>query len=273
MPRTFRTVSDDLLEHAEAVALDFELRGYRVRAEHRDPGFPYTPTLVSTRARTTVIADIVAEVDLGRVNTWVNYARSTGRDTRLSVCVSAQAQITQADETALQDRGVGLYISEPGRVIERLAPQDLALNVTLPELAALPPRVREWLGPVYEQFGRAQWREGFGDACQVLETEARRYLKRGIQRKRISLRTKTGNIRTLTAAQIDKLTMGQLAEAFSQIQSKTQADSVIGQVLARVNKDRVGVTHHKGKAVTETRLRRNVGQHMWCVVGGLKELA
>jgi hypothetical protein len=68
------------------------------------------------------------------------------------------------------------------------------------------------------------------------------------------------------------LTLGQLAEAFGQIQNQNHADSIVGKVLALLNKDRVGVVHHKTKWTTEARLRRNVGKHMWNVVAALKEL-
>ena len=68
------------------------------------------------------------------------------------------------------------------------------------------------------------------------------------------------------------MTMGQLADTFANIQNQNQADSLIGQTLKKLNRDRVGVVHHKGKARTETRLRTNVGQHMWAIVAALRRL-
>lgn len=68
------------------------------------------------------------------------------------------------------------------------------------------------------------------------------------------------------------MTLGQLAVAFGEIQNQNYTDSAVGKVLALLNRDRVGVAHHKRKATTEARLRRNVGKHMWNVAAALKEL-
>jgi len=76
----------------------------------------------------------------------------------------------------------------------------------------------------------------------------------------------------LAASQINKMTMGQLVHAFGLIQAQNHADSTIHKVLAILNKDRIGVVHHKKKAWTEKRLRTNVGQHMWKIVAALKLL-
>jgi hypothetical protein len=81
--------------------------------------------------------------------------------------------------------------------------------------------------------------------------------------------TKAGNIRTLTPQKIGKLTLGQLAEVFAQIQNQNYSDVTI---LTRLNRDRVGVVHNKGEGGNRSRLRKNVGQHMWSVVTVLKEL-
>ena len=71
---------------------------------------------------------------------------------------------------------------------------------------------------------------------------------------------------------IDRMTLGQLAKAFGEIQNQNYSDATIGKVLQLTNKDRVGVAHHKRTAATETRLRRNVPKHMWNVVAAMKEL-
>jgi len=68
------------------------------------------------------------------------------------------------------------------------------------------------------------------------------------------------------------MTMGQLAETFRNIQAQNHADNVIGRALATINRDRVGVAHHKRRKTTERRLRTNVGQHMWTIVAAMKEL-
>jgi len=151
-----------------------------------------------------------------------------------SVNVSAEQIAT------LQQKGIGLYAVFEDRAVEQVVPVDLALNVQLPELNSLPRQVRELLGPVYEQFARSHWREGFEDACQVLETEARRYLHRWSRTGRIQVLRKHGPV-ALTAKEVNKMTMGQLAINFANIQAQNHADNVIGKALATVNRDRVAV--------------------------------
>ncbi len=126
------------------------------------------------------------------------------------------------------------------------------------------------LGPAYEQFARSQWREGFEEACQAFEVEARRYLKAGMRSGRVVIPNRRG---TTATADVDRLTMGQLADAFSRIQHQNYADAIIGQTLKAVNRDRVGVVHKKVLKRTENRLRGNVGRHMWSLIEALKVVA
>ncbi len=86
---------------------------------------------------------------------------------------------------------------------------------------------------------------------------------------RITVLRKKGPV-VLTAKQIDRMTMGDLAAEFARIQNQNHADSMIGQALAKINRDRVNVVHRKSKTTTERRLRVNVGQHMWTIVAALK---
>jgi hypothetical protein len=275
MPRrTFKNVSVELLEYAECAAIDFKNRGYHVSIERDDLGFPYTPTLLCKRQSTTIIVEFYSHILMDRVDDWVAFARSSGRDTRVAVCLPPKAKVAPKHEQELRSKGVGLYVATGSELIEKILPNDLALNIKLPALASLPAKVRQMLGPAYEQFNRSQWREGFEDACQAFENAARRYFKAGCapSRGRIVLIRRSGPY-IPTSQQINRMTLGQLALAFSQIQSQTHADQVIGQALSRINRDRVGVVHHKSKVTTENRLRTNVGRHMWTIVAAMKELA
>src|SRR5260370_32490131 len=123
-----------------------------------------------------------------------------------------------------------------------------------------------------DQFDRAQWREGFEDACQALEVQARRYFKKWTKTTRIKVLRK-GIPVALSNKEINKMTMGKLAETFGAIQSPNHADSIIEQALTTINKDRIGVAHHKAHKTTEKRLRTNVGQHMWTIVAALNLMA
>jgi len=267
----FRTVAEELLPCALAVHSHFSLHGYTVRIERAELGAPFTPTLTVSRDRTTLHLDVVQFVDLRRIREWVKYGKSTGSDTRLAVCVPSVTALTNGDRTELREMRVGLFALDGGGITESLPPQDLSLSVELPDLRALKPRVRRLLGHAYEQFDDGDWREGFEGGCQSFEVEARSYLKRGSKTGRIKIESKDGP-KQLASREIEGMTMGQLAQVFGRILAPTRLDEVIGQALAKLNKDRIGVVHHKRKKATENRLRRNVGRHMWVIVHALTEL-
>src|SRR5260370_22536715 len=184
--RVFKTVPDELLDSAEAIADDFQFRGYKVQVERAELGYPFTPALVCSRGKITTI---IVEVDSGivfrklssKLDEWGRYAGSTSKDTRVAVCLPHTANLTHRQMDALQDKGGGLFVAFNGRVAERIVPVDLGLNVALPELRSLAPEMRELLGDAYEQFNHTHWREGFEEACKVLETEARTYTSRCAQ--------------------------------------------------------------------------------------------
>jgi hypothetical protein len=272
MPRrAFRTVAEELLDAAEIAADHFANHGYSVRVEKHELGFPYTPTMICKRQSTTLIVEVDILARLKRLQEWVAFAKSTSRDTRIVLVIPAEAVIDAKSEAALRSLGIGLVAASEEGCVERLVGRDLALGVQLPELSQLPRKVQRILGPAYEQFGRGQWREGFEEACQALEREARRYLKAGLRSTRIKIVRKKDA--SPSASEVDKMTMGQLAGAFTSIESKNKVDSLIGETLKTVNKDRIGVAHHKAKKRTETRLRSNVGRHMWSVVAVMKEVS
>lgn len=272
MARQFLIIDVDLREHAECVADHYEQLGYSVRVERKEIGYPYTPALKCVRGQTTVIVEVDTSIPFRRVPDWTGYARSSGRDMRIVVTIPRDAPLTTDDESKLRKAGVGLLLSDGTSIEEAIPAHDLAINVALPELKNLPVRIRKILGPVYEQIKRAQWREGFEDACQVVADHAKKYLKDGLTRGRITLVTESGKRRNLTDKRIDKMTLGSLAIAFGQISNQSLTDAKIAKVLKRINPDRILVTHYKGKAAAETRLRKNVGQHMWSVIDALKEL-
>lgn len=272
MPRhQYKTVADELLEFTDIVITDFRNRGFRVGTERSRLGFPYTPTFVCTRGNTTIVVELDAQIRFPRLEDWVRYGSSCGRDTRVALCLPISVTVSGDDFAKLQQARIGLYNVSLSGLVEHFPPVDLGLNISLPVLASLPRNVRRFLGSAYEQFARSQWREGFEDACQVLEAEARRYLKRWSRTGRIQILRRRGPIR-LSDRQIDRLTMGQLVKTFSAIQAQNHADSVIGRALDQLNRDRIGVVHHKTRAITEKRLRSNVGQHMWVIIAALKEL-
>lgn len=170
----YKTLPDELLEYAEPLLIYFRHRGYRVRVEPNALGFPYTPTFICRRGKhTTIIVELDSRIRMDRLEDWVRYCQSSGKDMRLALCMPSSTNLTAQDEEPLRKKRIGLYgILVDRAVVERIAPVDLALNVALPELGRLPLSLRELLGSAYDQFDRAQWREGFEEACQALEGEA-----------------------------------------------------------------------------------------------------
>ncbi|HEX2051060.1 MAG TPA: hypothetical protein VHJ34_10595 [Actinomycetota bacterium] len=272
MPRhEYLTLADELIEYADTLAEYFEARGYRVRVEHSELNYPFTPTMECRRSSTTLIVELDVEIRLSRVEEWVRYARSCPRDTGVAIGLPHWATPTLKLETRLRDLGVGFYQIERDRAVELAPPRDLALRLELPDPMNLPRKVKQALGPAYDQFQRAQWREGFEDACKALETEARRYLKRGLRQGSIQILDSRGRTRHVSEDAIDRMTIGRLQETFVAIQNQTRTDAVLADALAKINRERVGVVHHKTR--TEPMLRRYVGQHIWTIVAALRALA
>lgn len=270
--REFLTVPDELLEVAEAIATDFEERGFKVLVEHSDLSYPFTPALVCKRKSTTVIIEVDKAVVMARLQEWGRYCGSCSRDTEVALALPADVVIPPAQEDRLRNLGIGIYRTSASGVTEVAPPRDLALQLKLPERRNLHPKLRKLLGSAYDQFNRAQWREGFEEACQALEEEARRYLKREVKAGRAVILDARGRPKTLTDKAIDKMTMGQLKDTFLAIRNLTRADSLIAEGLTRINKDRVRVAHHKAKGSAEAALRKNVGQHMWSIVSILRAI-
>jgi hypothetical protein len=127
-------------------------------------------------------------------------------------------------------------------------------------------------GSAFEKFEGEDWREGFDEAAQVVETAARGYLKSGVASGRLVVLDTRGNPRTLSPAQIDRMTMGQLKGAFGNIQPLNQRESIIYQVLEKVNPARIDVVHMRATAAAERRLRTSVGQHMWRLVTAMRAI-
>jgi len=269
---SFQTVPNELLEAAQAAARDFHGKGHKIKVEPRELRFPFTPTMVCKRGHTTVIVEVDSKPPTKRLRDWRAFCRSCDRDTRIALVLPATTALSANDLAKLGQDGIGVYSWTGASGLTEIAqPQDLALNLELPDLAAQPVRVRALLGAAYEQFARSHWREGFGDACQVLENEAKRYLARGFKSTRIKV-LKGGRPQALTKKKIESMTLGQIKDTFEAIISPSQTDSQIAQTLKALNPDRIGEAHRKSMAVTERKLRRNVGQHMWAVVNLLKLL-
>ena len=195
MAMTWTTISEDFVPAANALRRRYRRNGYTVKVEEPEIGFPYTPALRCIRQNTTLICELGSFRILERAETWRDFACSCGRDTRIVFVVPANDRISSQREAALRRIGIGVTtFDDDCKLEEMFAPKDLALIVSLPDLGECKMQVRRLLGPAYEQIEDGHWREGFESACQALEDEARRYLKRGIQCGRITILRANGNV-------------------------------------------------------------------------------
>ena len=174
-----RTVPDELMPVALSVHEYLSDHGYRVRCEVSDPAAPFTPTFTAIRASTTLLLEVCGTIEINRVREWVAYGKSTGSDTRVALCMPDQSALSTQQDSELRQRGVGLFLCGSSGIREVISGVDLAFNLELPPIAPLPRRGKELLGPAYEKFKKGEWREGFEEACNAFEEEARRYLSVG----------------------------------------------------------------------------------------------
>jgi hypothetical protein len=261
--RKFHTVPDELLHVAEAVAQFMEGRGCRVQPEKRIVGFPFCPTLLCKRDHTTYAIEVAAGVELEKLMPWVAYGKSCGEDFRVVVALPLEAGVDAAMRDVLEENRIGLVELEDGICHERVAPVDLSLNVELPDPRRMSAAVRALTGQAYEHFERGNWREGFQAAAQALEAEARRYLSRHASRCAYVGKAPTRR-------EIGRMTLGGLARTFANIGNQNSSDHEIGTVLDLINKDRIGVVHHRDRRRSEARLRVNVGRHMWAICSAME---
>jgi hypothetical protein len=268
----FLTVAEELLGEASAVAAHYVALGYKVKEEPRELGYPFAPTLRCKRRPTTVFGEVDRRVRMERVGEWAAFASSAASDTQVVAAVPATARVSSRQNVTLKTMGVGLLIVSDGTVTEAMAPRDLAMNVSLPNIGRDPTAIRAALGPAYEHFARSQWREGFGDACVVLEGACRKYLWKALKSGRTIVLKENGNPKLLKKAQVDNLTMGQLAGDFSRMQKQNHCDSILAAGLAALNDDRILVAHKKRETAAERALRDNVGPQMWRIVHALREI-
>jgi hypothetical protein len=267
----FVTLAEDLVGPAELVETYFEGKGYKVSREPGVLAYPYTPTLRCKRDRTTIVVELDDSVRAGRMREWIRYGCSLNSDFRVAAAVPARAARDLAIEEGLRGEKAGIYLA--GEAVTEIAmPHDLSLNMALPELAQLPPKVRKVLGPMYEQYEHSHWREAFETGCQAFETECRKYLKTAIASGRVKVLGENGRPRKLSDKTIDKMSLGVLAVAFNNIETPNHADMALASILTKINPNRILVAHHKNKAASEARLRKYVGSDVWLFVAGLRKI-
>src|ERR1700722_6827706 len=213
----FQTISDELLDCAEQAAEYFDLLGYRVTIEPTELAFPGTPAFKGKRQNTRLIVIAAQSIDRERIAEWVAYCKTAQGDMRFVLVHPSSANVGDADQLWLRDQKVGLLAMAGEQVIEVIPSQDLALQLSLPDLKGLSRPVRTLVGPIYEKVKAGNWHDGFEDACRILESKSRKYLKQGCKCGRLKFVDKKGKPYALASKRIEKMTMGALAIAFSEI--------------------------------------------------------
>lgn len=275
MPKiVLNTVATELIEHAEAALAHFSILGYSSKIEPHEISFPTRPTFVFKRGHTQLVIIVCGKIDQGQLSQWVSLAKSMSTDFRIGVCLPHEMWQKQSGkhELQLQQLGVGVYASNAGAVVQIRESVDQNIKITLPNLADFPKSVRKVLGHSYEHFEAGRWRECFDEACKAFEQEARPYLKKAIANGRLSIHDKKGQVKNPTNAQIDKLSLGQLAATFGQSQPQNSVDSQVYRAMTQINGDRVGAAHKNKSIATERNLRKNVGLHMHSIVQAINQL-
>lgn len=266
----FQIVSEDLIAAVVALANRKAEAGYKVIVEPGEIHLPSTPALKLLREGTTIYVEPgSARIPERQIEDWVRYAQSCPSDTRIVYCCNKH--LSHKKEGWLRARKVGLAVVENGNVVDQIGAHDLAMKMVLPPIGQLKAQLRRKLSTSYEKEGNGDWQAAFEEACKAFEVEARRYLIKYCGSGRIVLvASASGKTRTPTSSQINRMTIGALAKTFGEILKKNQLDSRIGDTLAAINRDRITVAHKKRSG--EKRLRQNVGQHMWAIIGCMKEM-
>jgi hypothetical protein len=252
---------------AELVCDWLEEHGYKLVLEPNEFGYPNRPTVRCERQARLVFVEVDSEIRLDRAREWASFSKSRSSDTRVIVAVPELPNSAQALES-LRKEGIGLVVCGAS-CEEILIPADQTLNIGIPNLAKQRRPVQRLLGPAYEKIRRGEWQDGFDDACQALEQEARKHLVRGIASGRITLASGQS---TLRQQDIRRMTIGTLARTYARIPNQTQVDRVVGDTLARINYDRVTVAHYRGNSRREARLKRNWMGHMWSIVPAIASI-
>jgi hypothetical protein len=268
----FLTVPEELLECASSARQYFKDWGFRIYVEPSKPEYPMTPTMVCTQGDRTVIVEVHGSVVKSRLEDWTTYCASCERNRELILCVPNAPATSIADMELLGRLRVGLYRANADSVSEVLRPIDLAMRAEMPKPENLPGPVRNLLVETYEHWNRGDWKDAFGLATEVLDEQAKEYLKRECSRGRVVVLNKDGAPITMTPSKISRMTLGALAVAFAGIQAPTDIDSTIASTLAAINADRVKLRHYRRKKASTPGFRRRVGPHMHMIVRALKEI-
>lgn len=263
----FNTLPDVLVDLAEDAERFFKKKGFAATREKEDLAFPATPALHCRRKPTVLFVDVTNRLESDRLLAWVAFGQSMSVDTQIAVVTNSGSQL-ERKAAWLSRNKIGLYVRDEGEIMEVIAPQDLSLQMKLPNLGSANAGCRKALGPAFDQIQRGAWREGFESACQALEQLGRSHLLESIRAPRLQFRERNGSPIAVTAAQVRRMTLGQLGVLINKASPMNAQDAVLAKALPRINTARVNVAHKKN--ASEASLRRSVGGLIWVIYNAVQ---
>lgn len=272
MARTYVTISPALVEYADAAAEYLEDDGYRVFIEPAGLYFPNSPTMLGKRGQVERVVEVATSVASVNTDEWVRYARARGKETYIAVVLPHGAAVAADALAVLREKGVGICQARVDGLDVIVEPRDVSADIGLPNLDKEKPKVRKELKPSFKKISDGAVVDGFKDACVCLEEAARKHLNEGLVSSRIKLVTTKGKARTLTPEQVEKLTLGQLGIAFSEIVAQTQVDDLVRRAIDSVLNDRNDANHRGARPVVVRRIKRNTPKHAFAILNALREI-
>src|SRR4051812_2917598 len=106
--QAYKTISDELVDCADAVFAHLDRRGYVISIEKHEIGFPFLPVFLCKRGHTTLVVEVTDRIVFDRLTQWTAYRRSADRDMQLVVVVPSTLTVSASDEGRLRQEGVGL---------------------------------------------------------------------------------------------------------------------------------------------------------------------
>lgn len=272
MPRSYVTLSPDLVEYADAAADYLKGAGLRVAVEPPSLHFPNTPTMTGTRHSTQYIVEVAPVAEPTKFIDWVHYGRAREKETFIVLVLPGGTNVSMDDLAKLRTLGVGVFTSTTAGLTTLIDAVDVSTTVGLPDLSHEKRALRLLLNPPFQRISGGAVIDGFKDAATVFEGAARDHLKQGVLSTRIRFVTAGGNPRTATGRQISKLTLGQLGGLYGEITAPTQADDLVRRAIESILKDRNDAVHNCNTPAIVRRIKKNVRQHVYAIVNAMREI-
>jgi hypothetical protein len=272
MARSYVTLSPDLVEYADVAVGYLNSRGYRVSVEVGNLYYPNTPTLMGKKGATEFIIEVAGTVGSVKYLEWLHYGRARGKETYVAVVLPPVATVSADELAKLRAAGMGVCTASATDISMLVQAVDLSTAIWTPDLGSEKAGLRKLLRPAFQKIADGAVVDGFKDAAGAFENLARSHLQKGVASTRIKLVTRAGKARSLTAAQIAKLTLGQLGVAYGEIVAPTQADDLTRRAIASFLQDRNDATHEGGKPAVVRRVKKNTPRHVFAILNAMREL-